>query len=148
MGAHPYWYFVKYDPDIGKALQMLREREFRAGRYNPVMPFPPFPVTTTSPAPGAKHASFEDAMEASGADGTRSIIDIFRGVGEVPDFCTASPLPAATLGALYGTQKPSGAMVENGMEFAKDIERLHCTYVVLWKDEAPDEILFFGYSAD
>ncbi len=147
MGGHPYWYFVQYDPDIGKALQMLREREFRAGRYNPVIAFPPFPVTAASPAPGAKHASFEDAMEAADADGTRSIIDIFR-VGEEPDFFTASPLPAATLEALYGTQKPSREMVEGDMEFAEDIERLQCTYIVLWKDEAPEEILFFGYSAD
>jgi len=37
MGAHPYWYFVKHEPDIDHALQQLREREFRAGRYNPVI---------------------------------------------------------------------------------------------------------------
>jgi hypothetical protein len=147
MGAQPYWYFVKYDPDIGRALQMLREREFRAGRYNPVISFPSFPVNETSPAPGAKHASIETAMEESMEDGTRSILDIFR-VGDEPDFFTASPLPAATLNALYGTQKPSRATVESGMAFAEDIERLQCTYVVLWKDELPDEILFFGYSAD
>ncbi len=147
MGAHPYWYFVKYDPDIGRALQTLREREFKAGRYNPVIDFPPFPVRETSPAPGAQHASIEEAMEDAMEDGTRSILDISR-VGDEPDFFTASPLPAATLEALYGTRKPSREKIGNAMEFAEDIERLQCTYVVLWKDGVPDEILFFGYSAD
>jgi len=32
MGAHDYFYFVKYDPDINSALRDLREQEFRAGR--------------------------------------------------------------------------------------------------------------------
>ncbi len=99
MGAHPYWYFVKYDPDIGRALQTLREREFKAGRYNPVIDFPPFPVKETSPAPGAQHASIEEAMEDAMEDGTRSILDISR-VCEEPHLLTASPLPAATLEAL------------------------------------------------
>ncbi len=128
-------------------MQMLREREFQAGRYNPVLPFPPFPVTGTSPAPGAKHRSVADAMEAAAEDGTRSILDIFR-VGEKPDFFTASPLPGAVLDALYGTQRPSREMVESNMDFVEDIERLQCAYIVLWQDGAPDEILFFGYSAD
>jgi len=33
---------VPYDPDLGKALAELGEREFAAGRYNPVEPFPRF----------------------------------------------------------------------------------------------------------
>ena len=147
MGGHPYWYFVKYEPDVGEALQRLRLREFRAGRYNPAIAFPDFPVNDTTPAPGAKHASIEDALEDAMADGTRSILDIFR-VAEEPDFFTASPLPSATLQALYGTQKPSRTLVENNMGFAEDVERLQCAYIILWNDGIPDEILFFGYSAD
>jgi hypothetical protein len=147
MGGHPYWYFVKYDPDINAALQALRQREFRAGRYNPVIPFPPFPVTNSSPAPGAGHASIDDAMDDADADGTRSILDISR-VGAKPDYFTAYPLPESTLENLYGTRTPSRDIVEDDMEFAEDVERLQCAYIVLWKDGAPDEILFFGYSAD
>ena len=59
MGGHFYWYVVDYQPDIA------------AGRYNPAMMFPPFPVSTDSPAPGPKHRSIEAALEASDADGTR-----------------------------------------------------------------------------
>ncbi len=54
MGAEPYFYFVKFNPDIDAALQELREREFKAGRYNPVIPHLDFPVTANSPAPGAQ----------------------------------------------------------------------------------------------
>jgi hypothetical protein len=43
MGAHPYWYTVKYRPEVDAALEDLRQREFQAGRYNPVMPFIDFP---------------------------------------------------------------------------------------------------------
>ncbi len=85
MGAHPYWYTVPYQSDLNLALQALRDREFRAGRYNPVMPFPKFPVTPTSPAPGAQHATIDAALDATDADGTRSILDIFS-IGEEPDF--------------------------------------------------------------
>ena len=35
MGAHPWFYVVPYQSDIRKAMLELREREFRAGRYNP-----------------------------------------------------------------------------------------------------------------
>lgn len=147
MGAVPYCYIVNYDPDIGAALQALRRREFEAGRYNPVIAFPFAHSGAEKPSPGAKHASIEDAMDEAAEDGTRSILDIHR-VGETPDFFTASPSPAATLHALYGTDKPSRAMVLDNMSFSDSIERLQCTYIVLWEDNAPREILFYGLSAD
>ena len=43
LGAHPYFYFVKHNPDLNEALAELRQQEFQAGRYNPVIPFPSFP---------------------------------------------------------------------------------------------------------
>ena len=66
MGAEPYFYFVEYNPDINAALQELREREFEAGRYNPVMRslYSLFPIGPDSPAPGAQHDSIEEAREA------------------------------------------------------------------------------------
>ena len=42
MGGEPYWYFVPYQSNIQAALDSLRAREFKAGRYNPVMPFQRF----------------------------------------------------------------------------------------------------------
>jgi hypothetical protein len=89
MGAEPYFYFVKYQPDVNQALQELREREFRAGRYNPVMPFLQFPVGPGAPAPGAQHDSIAEAMEDAAEDGTRSILDI-ESVADEPDFQVAA----------------------------------------------------------
>jgi hypothetical protein len=147
MGAHPYWYTVKYNSDTNAALQQLRQREFRAGRYNPVMPFPDFPITPTSPAPGAQHNSIEEAMEDSDADGTRSILDIMS-VGLEPDFCTAVPLGDDVLLALYGTTRPTRATVVGHMDFMEDIERGNAVYITLYRDDKPDELLFVGYSFD
>lgn len=104
MGAHPYYYFVEHQPDVEAALQDLRQREFRAGRYNPVQPFPNFPIRPDSPAPGAKHRSIDEAREAAAEDGTRSILDI-AAVSEVPDFCVGAPLGREELERYFGTQR-------------------------------------------
>jgi hypothetical protein len=60
MGAHPWFYFIPYEEDITKGLETLREREFKAGRYNPSEPFPRFPVDPRH-VPGSKHSSIEAA---------------------------------------------------------------------------------------
>ena len=147
MGGHAYWYTVKYQPDTNAVLQELRAREFAAGRYNPVMPFIDFPIGPNSPAPGAQHASYEEAMEASREDGTRSIIDIAR-IGDEPEFFTAAPLSDEELEELFGTTRPNLQQVEQHPSFGEDVERGHCVYIVLYKDDVPDEIYFFGYSFD
>src|SRR5437867_3547075 len=110
MGASPYYYLVDYKPDIDEVLQELRMREFQAGRYNPVIPFPSFPVFADSFAPGAQNDSIEEALEASEEDGTRSILDIMR-VADEPDFCCAAPLSDQELRSLFGTTKPTWAKI-------------------------------------
>jgi hypothetical protein len=147
MGAHPYWYTVKYRQDVGAALDELREREFRAGRYNPVIPFISFPITASSPAPGARHRTIQDALKASNADGTRSILDIYS-IAEEPDFGVAAPLAPEVLQSLYGTDQPTRAAVEANMDFLEDIERGHAVYIILYADGSPSELLFAGYSFD
>ena len=148
MGAEPYWYFEKYDGDVDAALQALRQREFKAGRYNPVIAFTSelFPVGPNSPAPGAQHASIEEAMEDADADGTRSILDLDH-VADEPEFCAVTPIPDGMLNELYGTSQPTRAMVED-LEFLEDVERGHGVYIILYKDGKPDEICFAGYSFD
>jgi len=147
MGAHNYWYTVPYQPDIDAALQTLRDREFQAGRYNPVTPFPKFPITPSSPAPGRGHESIEAALAASDADGTRSILDI-ASIADEPDFFVATPVSEETLRATYGTTRPTREMVEANITAINQIERGHAIYVVLYANDAPSEILFAGYSFD
>jgi hypothetical protein len=147
MGAHPYWYFEKYAGVVNESLQALRQREFQAGRYNPVIPFPDFPPGPKSPSPGAQHASIEDALEDSAEDGTRSILDLNH-ISEAPDFCAVTPLPDGVLHGLYGTVKPTRAMIEENMDFLEDVERGQGVYILLYKDGQPDEVFFAGYSFD
>jgi len=87
MGGHCYYYFVPYEEDINSALQTLRKQEFEAGRYNPAIPFSfdDWPSQTLGTAHGAKHASIEESLEESDADGTRLMLDMER-VGSRPGF--------------------------------------------------------------
>ncbi len=152
MGGEAYWYFVKYQPNLQPNLQTalneLREREFQAGRYNPVMPFLDFPINPDSSAPGAQHGSIEEAMADAEEDGTRSILDIAT-VGESPDFCVAAPVPSNVLESLLGTAQPTREVLEENLgEIIEDVDRGHCIYTVVYKNGAPDEILFAGYSFD
>ena len=147
MGGHPWFYFVEYEPDLNAALQKLREREFMAGRYNPAVDFPDFPVGPQSPAPGAQHDSIEEALEDSDADGTRSILDMER-VGEVPDYGVVAPLPKEELMNLFGTDRPTREMVESNDELFDALERGQGVYVVCYDGGQPSEIFFAGYSFD
>ena len=147
MGAHPYWYFVDYQPSVQKALDELREREFRAGRYNPAMPFLEFPVDPSEPGPGAQHDSIGDACADAAEDGTRSILDISE-VADDPTFCVAAPLSDDDLEAFYGTTQPSREQVEENMDWFEDLERGHCVYIKVYKNGQPNELLFAGYSFD
>jgi hypothetical protein len=147
MGAHPYWYVVKHRTDVAAALQELRDREFRAGRYNPVIRFLDFPIGPNSPAPGARHATFAAAFQASGADGTRSIIDLER-VSEQPELGAVTALGDEALQDLFGTTRPTREMVEENEDLWEDLERGQGIYIVLYRDDQPDEIFFAGYSFD
>ena len=147
MGAHPYYYFVEYQPDVEAALQELRQREFEAGRYNPVQPFLRFPLHPNSAAPGAQHESIDEAREDAAEDGTRSILDI-EAVAEEPDFCVAAPLPKEALEQYFGTVQPTNEMISREMDFLESIERGQCIYITVFKDGRPDELFFAGYSFD
>src|SRR5262249_12843910 len=105
MGGHPWFYFVEHQPNVSGAFHALRQREFIAGRYTPVIAFPEFPVDASSPSPGAQHASVEEAMEDADADGTRSILDMMR-ISDTPDYGAVTPLPEEKLFDLFGTDQP------------------------------------------
>jgi hypothetical protein len=143
MGAVPYSYIVEYQPDVDAALQELREREFRAGRYNPVVPFP---FQAGSSAPGARHRTIREALRAAGADGTRSILDLGR-IAEEPELGAVARLPDEVLLQLYGTTRPTRAKVEQGAH-SEYMERGQGIYIIIYRDGQPDEILFAGYSYD
>jgi hypothetical protein len=172
MGAHPYWYFAKYRTDIDTTLSGLRQQEFEAGRYHPVISFLSFPITVESPAPGAQHSSIEEAMESAAEDGTRSILDMFQ-ISDMPYsealdtseqggmelFCMTFPLSSDELTQLFGTDKPSHDVVDAvlvscqqnedaGDEFWESIDRGTGRHILIYENDEPVEIFFVGYSFD
>lgn len=151
MGAHPWMYIVPHQPDIRKAMLELREREFQAGRYNPVIAFPDMSPTAS---PGAGHDSIDEAREEADADGTRSILDIddvsdqpADPEGDEPQFGVVSPIDPELLEEMYGTRQPTRAMIQN-LEFLEDVERGTGVYIILYAQGKPSEICFAGYSYD
>jgi hypothetical protein len=146
MGAHPWFYFVPYERDITKALETLREREFKAGRYNPSEPFPGFPVDPQR-LPGSKHSSIEAARAAASAGGTRSILDMTR-ISPRPDFGAVAPLNEAELMDLFATAKPTRADIEANEAIFDHIERGQGICIVIYENDAPSQVYFAGYSYD
>jgi hypothetical protein len=132
MGAEPWDYFVPYENDIQAALDKLREREFRAGRYRGSEDHP---------------STIEEAIENMDADGTGSILDMMH-VGTDPNFCTVVPLPEDRLLDLFDTTQPTRQMIEANMAFYEDIDRGQGVYIIAYKDAKPSEIFFGGYSFD
>lgn len=149
MGAEPWFYYVPYQPDVRKAMLELREREFRAGRYNPVIPSPAESPTAN---PGAQHDSIDEAREDADADGTRSILDM-EDIGtepadpDDPQFGIVSPIDPELLQELYETTQPTHAMVSD-LEFLEDVGRGTGVYIILYDKGKPSEICFAGYSFD
>lgn len=148
MGAHPWFYLAPYQPDVRRAMLELRDHEFRAGRYNPVVPFPHM----TGGAPGAQHASIEEAREAADADGTRSIVDMDDVADEPadpddPQYGVVSPVALELLQGLYGTTQSTRQMVSD-LAFLEEVERGTGVYVVVYDQGKPSELCFAGYSFD
>jgi len=146
MGGHPWWYLVPYEKDVASSLEALRQREFKAGRYNPAEPFPRFPVDLDH-APGCRHASIEDAREDSDADGTRSILDVSQ-LSATPDYDAVAPLDDDELTEFFGTTRPTAEEVEDCDDLFDQIERGQGIYVVIYEDGKPSQIFFAGYSYD
>jgi hypothetical protein len=146
MGAHPWFYFIPYEQDITKGLETLREREFKAGRYNPSEPFPRFPVDPRH-VPGSKHSSLEAARAAADASGTRSILDMTR-ISAKPDFGTVAPLDEAELMDLFATLKPTRADIDANEAIFDQIERGQGIYIVVYENNEPSQVYLAGYSYD
>ena len=132
MGAEAWSYFVPYDEDVQRALDQLKEREFRAGRFN---------------GNHAHPATIEEAREAGDADGTRSILDMDR-IGDEPDFGVVVPLSPEKLRDLFGTDQPTRSMIEGNFDYYEDIERGQGVCMIAFEDGKPSEIHFVGYSYD
>jgi hypothetical protein len=156
LGANPWSYWVPYREDIEGALLELKQREFAAGRYHK-----PWGFTGT-------HATIEEAAAADENNGTRSILDMI-GVSDVPRnpdhivgsdefqlfdfegdpmFGLVAPLDPEQIVDLFGTERPSRAMIEANEEYYGLIDRGLGIYIIAYDGDEPSEIFFAGYSFD
>lgn len=147
MGSSPWWYVVDYQPDLQQALDALREREFQAGRYFPVLDFPPFPVTPQSPALGPQHGSIEEAVEAAEDTGTRSILD-FEALASSEDAWGLRELMPEQRLMLFGSEQPTLAQLQASRTFPAFIGHGEGYVVTTYRGGQPEFLYFVGSSFD
>jgi hypothetical protein len=153
MGADPWSCFTPYRENVAKALEECQQREFAAGRYQNF---------------DGTHASIAEAVLAGEADGTGSVLDML-GVVDFPRnpdhpiggdefqmfefegdplFCHVAPLAPAQLIQLFGTERPSRAMIEQNVGYYDLLDRGLGIYLIAYDGDIPSEICFAGYSFD
>jgi hypothetical protein len=154
MGTQAWFYVVPSEENLLDALDKLREREFRAGRYFPArweLEFslgdgttPQAPTTDSVPA----HASIEEARKAAAEDGTKSILDVDR-ISETADWGAASPVDDDDLESCFGSTTPERETLGEGFPFLLEtLGRGEARYLLLYEHGAPAAIVFVGLSYD
>ena len=155
MGADLYWYYVPYEDDKDSALQKLRQREFEAGRYRPVL-YDDFFIDdpSKSPSPGRQHDTIEEILEETEEEGTGSILDLVKTTEKGYGYSVAYILNEKELRNFFGDEKPTREKVhENLDKLWDDIAKKHGVRGVgvcipIYKDGTPTELFFMGFSYD
>ena len=132
MGAQPYCYVIDYEADASSALRKLREHVFQEGTFWGAEKRPQTP---------------EEALDAAGECGTRSILDI-SAISAEPDYCSAAPLTPEELRRYFRTETPDADAIDACEDVWDDLERGQARYYVAFRDGAPANYVFFGYSFD
>lgn len=163
MGSSAWNYFVPYQQEIEKALNDLREEVFRNGKYymrpkSEIDPDEfldaPKEILEILPEWIEREKSFtipnsiDDLLEWNGEEATHSILD-FTKIGLVPDFGTVTLLSDNQLLILFGTDKPTRHIIEQNSHKIWDLQNnWGAIYIIVYKDNMPDEIFFGGHSGD
>jgi hypothetical protein len=176
MGASSWSYYTPYQPDIDRALQDLQESVFRSGGYHQREPFwremsfeeylPPDPGFTDADRAeylaSFQHlqslqepTSIETLLEWNGEEATHSILDIDR-ISLDAQIGAAAPLSDGQLETLFGTSQPTRKIIEQAGAINLDSYlqkkagryRGQATYILVYRDGLPVEVLFTGYSGD
>ena len=111
MGAHFWSHHVPYQENLQAALEVLREQEFRAGRFHQPSSIPPGffgRLLGRAPSKPKPPATIREAIKLGevNACGTRSILDMER-IGDSSDFGVAWLMPRDELRRLFGTDQPN-----------------------------------------
>jgi hypothetical protein len=177
MGASGWYYFVPYQPDIQAALDTLRQQVFENRDYHLRRPYwleikddeayikelfafwheekwneeraqEIRDELARFRALGDKPKTIAEAIEWNAEDGTHSILDIDRISDHVELFAIA-PLSSSELIEIFGTERPTHEMIIEYEDIVMDLRRnAEGTYIIIYKDDQPDEIFFAGFSGD
>ncbi len=135
MAGERWEYFVPYHENIRTALDELRTREFKAGRYR-------------HGGRGEDPQTPEEALQRAGDVGTRSILDMLD-VWDKPDYHGVARVPREDLIRLFGTDKPTHNGVARNVEIDEPSDRDKGIYIIIYNTKGkPSEIDFAGYSPD
>lgn len=148
MGAQPWSYFVPFEADVRSALQKLRTREFKAGRF-----------TCAGLNKASRPATIDEVMEMCGETGSQSILDIYdimdtphqrsdEGDFDPDRLAKVAPLDNDDLVELFGTAQPTHDQIESNCDLYDRINRGEGVYIVAFKGGKPSEYYFVGYSFD
>jgi hypothetical protein len=170
MGASEWYLFAPYQSDIEKLIALLREEAFQnRSYYNSVafdlqslknLAFEDYDPYENHPRYWLSQEQFnriksltepetvEDLVLIQASGGTHCIIDI-DGVSPMPEGRMATSLSDEQLFALFGTLKPTREMVEEQKaRYNEIIDRWMAFYVIVYKNDLPDEIFFYGITGD
>lgn len=138
MGASGWDCVVPYQEDVTAALAFAHEKAFAENDYY-------WPEGVTRPS--SIEAFWED--ELAQETGAHSVLDL-DSVAEESELGTVTPMPLDEVMALFGTVRPARADYDRevGELFAYVEERLQGLYLILYRDEQPCEIAFWGVSGD
>jgi len=144
VGAEPWSYYVPYQDDIQAAMERLQQREFEAGCYRMADPDNP-PATIAEATLQAAESGTGSILDMLGVSDEPHEID-----GEVPQFGMVAPLAPRELIELFGTDKPTRKMIEEGDgEFWEWLDRGVGIYIIAYDgDGRPSDLFFAGYSFD
>ena len=155
MGASDWHYTVAYQEDIIDAFEELRQHTFEQGAY-----YKPWDDDDDEYGLAEEPESIEDLLELNETEGTHSILDMHRVAlapiarGDEGKFGVVYPLAAGDLVELFGTDKPTAAMVETlerqnpGRLVGYVPGRWRGIYFTLYKDDKPEGYYFTGFSGD
>jgi hypothetical protein len=68
-------------------------------------------------------------------------------ISKEPEAGAAAPVPDELLLDLYGTTRPTQEHLDQG-DVYEHIDRGQCVFIILYRGDQPDEIVFAGYSYD
>jgi len=142
-GASEWRNLAPYSDDVAKVMEQLKWEVLRSGDYY-------------KRNPKRKPKSPEQALQMSGEDGTHSIMDMLKvSLVEAGRFkcevATICPLPKADLVKLFGTERPTRAMVDaydKRLALSTFQPRGSAVWIKVYEGATPKWLYFAGVSGD